>query len=100
MKNEIYILSQIRLAKNRDLLIAPGLLKIGQPYYVLDKLSKSVSGVYILDAFTSSIKLEQYFKAGKIYVPTIPFNEDIINNLQQSDLKVFRYQQEIKENTK
>lgn len=75
------------LAKNSDLLIAQGLLKIDQPYYILDKATETLSGVYIIDKYHNYEELKLLQSQQRIYVPFIEFNHNITNRLQQQDFK-------------
>ncbi len=91
MAGIIKIEVEVRLAENSDLLFAPSLLKFGQPYYILDAKSKKLSGVYVLDKYTNSKKLELLFLAKLIYVPVIPFYGPVYYDLQQTDLKIAQH---------
>lgn len=83
----VTISTDLVLAKNSDLLIAPGLLKPNQPYYLLDKTSNTFSGVYILDKYHNYEELKLLQQQQRIYVPLIEFNNNINIRLQQQDFK-------------
>lgn len=83
----IAITTHIRLATTHDLLYGPGLLKIGEPYFIKHPTKQTISGPYIIDKYHSSTKLKEYYKTKCIYVPVIDFDFDIANNLQQKDFK-------------
>lgn len=88
MAETIKIEARVRLATNADLLIAPRLLKLGQPYYVYCEATKQIEGVFVLDKYTNSQKLQELFLAKKIYVPVIAWDDTIKYKLQQTDLKL------------
>lgn len=78
---------QLKLATKKDLLIAKGLLRVGQPYYVRDVETGLFKGPYMIDAFTSSTNLKKKFTEGILYTPVVAFDFFIENTLQQNDLK-------------
>lgn len=75
------------LAKGNDLLVATGLMKLGQPYYILDHKTGKLSGVYVIDRFHNYEELKQLQKQKRLYVPFVEVNSDISIKLQQTDLK-------------
>ena len=87
MNTAIDIHVKIRLANKTDLLIGKGLLKFGQPYYLKDPKTHQISGVYMLDKFTSSEKLKALFIQNCIYVPVLNYTDSIVTELQQTALK-------------
>lgn len=89
MEKGIIIQTEVRLANKTDLLCAPGLLKLGQPYYVMTKDTKELVGVYILDAYTNSEIIQKLFTEMRVYVPMLPKDDFITFNLQQTDLKQY-----------
>lgn len=95
----IAITTYIRLAKSTDLLLAPGLLKFGQPYFIKHLKTCEISGPYIIDKYHNSKTLETYYKSKNIYVPVIDFDFDIVNNLQQQDFKIKREIEEYNKNS-
>lgn len=88
MAKTITIEVEVRPAKNNDLLVAPLLLRLGQPYYIKDPKTNKLSGVYVLDKYTNSLKLEVLYLAKLIYVPVVPFIGPVYYDLQQTDLKI------------
>lgn len=87
MKTKMYCKTEIRLAKKIDLLVARSLLRVGQPYYIKSVSGRTFSGVYVIDVYTSSVKMQELFNANRVYIPEVPFHEEIHFNLKQTDLK-------------
>ncbi|MFC0605914.1 hypothetical protein [Winogradskyella pulchriflava] len=87
MSKPIEITTAIQRAKNNDLLVKQGLLKLGQPYYILSEDGTKFSGVHVIDQFHNYEKLKDLQLKQRIYVPVIEFSEEITNTLQQQDLK-------------
>lgn len=87
MPKTIKIEVEVRLAEKTDLLVAPKLLRIGQPYYVLTEKTNVLTGVFVLDAYTNSVKLSALFEAKRIYVPVPEWDDTLRYNLLQTDLK-------------
>ncbi|AXP79209.1 hypothetical protein CJ739_109 [Mariniflexile rhizosphaerae] len=87
MAEIIKIEVQVRLATKADLVIKTKLLRIGQPYYVHCEESNKIEGVFMIDAYTNSVKLQELFLAKKVYVPVTDWRDSIMYDLQQTDLK-------------
>ncbi|WP_422105549.1 hypothetical protein [Winogradskyella sp.] len=87
MDDVLYISAQIRLAKGNDLLLAQGVIKFDQPYYVLNDDLETFSGVHVTDIFHSYEALKELFKKKRIYVPITNSNDYIDYRLKQVDLK-------------
>ena len=87
MAETIKIEVEVKLAEKHDLLIAPKLLRIGQPYYVLTEKTNILTGVFVIDAFTNSITMERLFIAKRIYIPVPEWDDTLRYNLLQTDLK-------------
>lgn len=65
----VTITTQVRLAKKTDLLIAPGCLRFGQPYYLYSHRSGRFEGLYVISNMTNSEELKNWFGARMVYVP-------------------------------
>ena len=88
MSKILTIETDIVLAKGSDLLVATGLLNLGQPYYILNHYTGKLSGVYIIDRFHNYEELKIYHHQQRIYVPVLDYDDAITNRLQQTDLKL------------
>lgn len=84
--DRIQIKVDIRLALNSDLLIATGLMKFGQPYYLLDPKTKKLTGVHVLDKYHNYERLKSLQEQQCIYVPVHEFDFNIDYGLQQKDI--------------
>lgn len=63
------IVTNVRLATKRDLLIAPGLLKFGQPFYLYSHKKKRFEGLYVMNVYHSATEIQAWFNANMVYVP-------------------------------
>lgn len=99
MSQTLNISVQIRLAKGKDLLLAQGVMKMHQPYYVLNNDLETFSGVHVTDKFHSYQVLKELFDKNRIYVPVTHCSDHIDYNLKQIDLKAMAEKNELKQST-
>lgn len=85
---------ELRPALKRDLLIAKGLLRLGQIIYITTPIKREIKGPFVIDQFVSSTLLKQFFEQKLIYVPIIEIEENI-HDLLQLDFKKEQQQKEI-----
>lgn len=77
LQKNIPIVTHIRLAKKRDLLLGPGLLKFGQPFYLFSHKTGKFEGVYVLNVDHVAKEIEVWYNANMIYVPVNVFENPI-----------------------
>lgn len=65
----VNIAVHVRLAVKTDLLIAPGCLRINQPYYLYSHKTNKFEGLYVINNNTNSQELKAWFQASMVYVP-------------------------------
>ncbi|WP_417200077.1 hypothetical protein [Bizionia sp.] len=63
------IVTNVRLATRHDLLIAPRLLRFGQPFYLYSHRNKRFEGIYVMNVHHSCTEIEAWFRANMVYVP-------------------------------
>ncbi|WP_026755063.1 hypothetical protein [Sediminibacter sp. Hel_I_10] len=68
---------EVTLAENRDLLIAPGVLNIGQVIFLRSFITGKISGPYVIDRFTNAKELQAFFTAKRIYKAVAGIDSDI-----------------------
>lgn len=95
MSQTLNISVEIRLAKGKDLLLAKGVMKVHQPYYVLNDDLETFSGVHVTDKFHSYQELKKLFDKKRIYVPVTHCSDHIDYRLKQIDLKAIAEQNEL-----
>lgn len=77
---------ELRPAQKKDLLIAKGLLRLGQIIYLATPITKELKGPFVIDQYVSSMILKRFFEQNLVYVPTIEMEENI-HDLLQLDFK-------------
>ena len=92
-----YLKIEVTLAKNNDLLIAPGVPNYGQVIFVRSTTTGMISGPHVLDKFTNMKALETYFKKKYVYVAANGLEADT-QLVFQDNVKDWRQQFESNEN--
>lgn len=74
----VNIAVHVRLAQKTDLLIAPGCLRIHQPYYLYSHQKQRFEGLYVITNQTNSQELKAWFRASMVYVPINVLENNIV----------------------